>query len=63
MIASDLKNVVSVGKQGIEIRDQKGLSALMDGLIYKAVFSDEEKKKKLFLLIKEIAKAYGAVPA
>ncbi|HSB30193.1 MAG TPA: class II fructose-bisphosphate aldolase [Candidatus Sulfobium mesophilum] len=63
MIAKELKNVISAGKQGIEIRDQKGLSALMDGLIYEAVFADEEKKKKLFLVIKEIAKAYGAAPA
>ncbi len=63
MIGSELKNVISLGNQGIEIRDHKGLSALMDRLIYEAVFSDEEKKKKLFLIIKEIAKAYGAVPA
>lgn len=63
MIAKELKNVISAGKQGIEIRDHKGLSALMDGLIYEAVFADEEKKKKLFLVIKEIAKAYGAAPA
>ncbi|SPQ01068.1 putative fructose-bisphosphate aldolase [Candidatus Sulfobium mesophilum] len=63
MIAKELKNIISAGKQGIEIRDQKGLSALMDGLIYEAVFADEEKKKKLFLVIKEIAKAYGAAPA
>jgi len=32
-------------------------------LIYEAVFSDEERKKGLFLLVKEIAKACGAVPA
>lgn len=63
MIAKELKNVISAGKQGIEIRDHKGLSVLMDGLIYEAVFADEEKKKKLFLVIKEIAKAYGAAPA
>ena len=63
MNIKELRNVVTVGKEGIEIKDRKGLSALMDGLIYEAVFSDEEKKKKLLLLIKEIAKACGAVPA
>jgi fructose/tagatose bisphosphate aldolase len=37
---------------------------MMDGLIYAAVFEqDDEKKTALFLLVKEIAKAYGAVPA
>ncbi len=63
MIAKDLRNVISVSARGVEIRDHKGLSALMDRLIYEAVFSDEEKKRKLFLIIKEIAKAYGALPA
>lgn len=58
-----LRDVISITGKGIEIKNHKGLSALMDGLIYEAVFSDEERKKKLFLLIKEIAKAYGAVPA
>jgi fructose/tagatose bisphosphate aldolase len=37
---------------------------MMDGLIYKAVFeADNDRRKGLFLLIKEIAKACGAVPA
>jgi len=37
---------------------------MMDGLIYAAVFEqDDEKRKALFLLVKEIAKAYGAIPA
>ena len=63
MSTKELRDVIAFGKEGVEIRDHKGLSALMDGLVYEAVFSDEEKKKKLFLLIKEIAKAYGAVPS
>jgi fructose/tagatose bisphosphate aldolase len=58
-----LKNVVTWGKEGIEIKDRKALSGLMDGLIHEAVFSEEERKKGLLLLIKEIAKACGAVPA
>ena len=63
MSFKELKNVISVGKEGIRINDRKGLSSMMDGLIYEAVFADEERKKGLFLLIKEISKAYGAVPA
>ena len=35
----------------------------MDGLIYEAVFAEEERKEGLLLLVKEIAKACGAVPA
>jgi fructose/tagatose bisphosphate aldolase len=35
----------------------------MDRLIYEAVFSEEERKKGLLLLVKEIAKACGAIPA
>ena len=63
MSTSRLKEVVAAEKDGIKIKDRKGLSALMDGLIHEAVFAEEEKKKGLFLLIKEIAKACGAVPA
>jgi fructose/tagatose bisphosphate aldolase len=63
MSTSKLKDVIAAGREGIEIKDRKGLSALMDGLIREAVFADEEEKKGLFLLIKEIAKACGAVPA
>ena len=36
---------------------------MMDSLIYEAVFSEGEKKNALLILIKEIAKAAGAVPA
>ena len=63
MSTSRLKEVVAAERDGIKIKDRKGLSALMDGLIHEAVFADEEKKKGLFLLIKEIAKTCGAVPA
>ena len=63
MSTSRLKEVVAAERDGIKIKDRKGLSALMDGLIHEAVFADEEKKKGLLLLIKEIAKACGAVPA
>jgi fructose/tagatose bisphosphate aldolase len=36
---------------------------MMDSLIYEAVFAEGDKKIALLLLIKEIAKAAGAVPA
>jgi hypothetical protein len=63
MSTISLKEVVTADQSGIKIKDRKGLSALMDGLIHEAVFAEEEKRKRLFLLIKEIAKACGAVPA
>jgi len=59
----ELSNVVKAGKAGIEIRDRNSVAAVMDKLIYEAVFSEEERKKGLLLLVKEIAKACGAVPA
>jgi fructose/tagatose bisphosphate aldolase len=63
MDIKDLKNAISFGREGIEIKDRKAVSSLMDGLIYEAVFAEEERKKGLLLLVKEIAKACGAVPA
>ena len=63
MDIKDLKNAVSFGRGGIEIKDLKAVSSIMDGLIYEAVFAAEERKKGLLLLVKEIAKACGAVPS
>lgn len=63
MDIKDLKKAISFGKGGLEIKDRKTVSYLMDGLIYDAVFAEEEQRKGLFLLVKEIAKACGAVPA
>jgi hypothetical protein len=59
----DLSSIIKAGKEGIEIRDRSAVASFMDKLIYEAVFSDEERKKGLLLLVKEIAKACGAVPA
>lgn len=59
----ELKNMIGVGKEGIEIKDADGLRREMDGLIYEAVFSEGEKKNALLILVKEIAKAAGAVPS
>jgi fructose/tagatose bisphosphate aldolase len=63
MSIRELGSAVTLGKETIEIKDRGKLAQFMDGLVYEAVFSEGEKKKGLFLLIKEIAKAYGAIPA
>jgi len=59
----ELKNVIAISKEGVSIKDLNGLRNMMDSLIFEAVFSEGEKKTALLLLIKEIAKAAGAVPA
>jgi hypothetical protein len=58
-----LENVIAVGKDGIEIKDMQGLRQMLDTLIYDAVFAEEEEKPARLTLVKEIAKAAGAVPA
>lgn len=63
MEIKDLKGIISLGKEGIEIKDSNALKAIITRLVYEAVFSEDERKKGLLLLIKEIAKAAGAVPA
>jgi fructose/tagatose bisphosphate aldolase len=59
----ELKNVVSAGKEGLQIKDIAALRKMMDGLIYEAVFAEGDRKNALLTLVKEIAKAAGAVPA
>lgn len=59
----ELSNIVKAGKEGVEVRDRNAVAAVMDRIIYEAVFSEEERRKGLLLLVKEIAKACGAVPA
>ena len=59
----DMKNVIAVSKEGVTIKDSAALRNMMDGLIYEAVFSEGDKKNALLMLIKEIAKAAGAIPA
>ena len=59
----DLKNVVAIGKEALEIKDSNLLKRIMDDLINEAVFSEGEKKNSLLILIKEIAKAAGAIPS
>jgi fructose/tagatose bisphosphate aldolase len=59
-----LKEVISVKNGTITIRDKAAIRGMMDGLIYDAVFeADDDRKKACLLLIKEVAKACGAIPA
>jgi hypothetical protein len=58
----ELKNVIGISEKGIEIKDSDGLRSILDDLVYQAVFSEGDKKNELLTLIKEIAKAAGAVP-
>jgi fructose/tagatose bisphosphate aldolase len=58
-----LKDLIELKDGSISVKDMAGLRNLMDSLVYNAVFeNDEEKRKALFMLIKEIAKACGEVP-
>ena len=59
----DIKNVIAVSKEGVTIKDGAALKTMMDGLIYEAVFSEGDKKNAFLILIKEVAKAAGAIPA
>ena len=59
----DLKNVIGMSGKGIEIKDPDSLKRIIDDLVYRAVFSEGDKKDALLTLIKEIAKAAGAVPS
>jgi len=64
MSIKGLKDVVEIKDDSVSIKDRTGLRNMMDSLIYDAVFeADDEKRKALFIFIKEITKACGAVPA
>lgn len=59
-----LRNILSVSGSSLELKDKQGLKAIMDELVCEAVFTeDKDRQSGLFLLIKEAAKAAGAVPA
>ncbi len=64
MALKGLKDFVEIKDGVVLIKDRSGLRNIIDNLIYEAVFEpDDEKRKALFILIKEIAKACGAVSA
>lgn len=59
-----LNGVVSIKNGRPQIINPNALKGLMDDLIYEAVFTgDEEKKKGFLLFIKELAKEAGAIPS
>jgi fructose/tagatose bisphosphate aldolase len=64
MSLKGLKEAIGIQDGSISVKDKQALRNAMDGVIYDAVFEpDDEKRKTKFILIKEIAKACGAVPA
>lgn len=59
-----LKGIVSFTGGKFRIDNAQALRDLMDELVFDAVFAgDDDLKRDLLVIIKEIAKAYGAVPA
>jgi fructose/tagatose bisphosphate aldolase len=63
MAIQGLMDAIDIKNGSVTVKDKSAVRSVMDGLIYAAVFeADDEKKKALFILIKEIAKAYGAIP-
>jgi fructose/tagatose bisphosphate aldolase len=64
MAIQGLKDLIAIKDGAVVVKDIYGLGNMMDDLIYSAVFeADAAKKEALLTLVKEIAKAAGAVPA
>lgn len=64
LMEQGLKGAIELRDGTVAVRDKNAVRGMMDQLIYAAVFEpDDERRKALFLLVKEIAKACGAVPA
>jgi hypothetical protein len=58
------KDIMEVKDGSVHVRSREKLKDSVDSLIADAVFeADEGKRKALFILIKEIAKACGAIPS
>jgi fructose/tagatose bisphosphate aldolase len=63
-VLEKLKGCISVSGGKVEITDAGKVRGIMDELIYEAVFTaDDDRKKKLLRLVIEIAKKMGAVPS
>ena len=63
-MGQEWKNIIGVKDGSVQVRNREKLKVNMDSLIAKAVFeADEGKRKALFILIKEIAKACSAIPS
>jgi hypothetical protein len=63
-MGQEWKDIIEIKDGSVQTRNREELKANIDGIIAKAVFeADEGKRKALFILIKEIAKACGAIPS
>jgi fructose/tagatose bisphosphate aldolase len=63
-MGQEWKDIIGVKDGSVQVRNREKLKINMDSLIAKAVFeADEGKRKALFILIKEIAKACTAIPS
>jgi fructose/tagatose bisphosphate aldolase len=59
-----LKGIVSFAGGKFRIDNAQALKDMMDELVFDAVFAEnDDLKRDLLVILKEIAKAYGAVPA
>ncbi|NTU43716.1 MAG: aldolase [Nitrospirales bacterium] len=59
-----LKDLIEIKDGSLTVKDKAKIREMMDHIISAAVFeADDEKRKALFVLVKEVAKACGAVPA
>ncbi|OAG27561.1 class II fructose-bisphosphate aldolase [Thermodesulfatator autotrophicus] len=57
-------NGFEITQEGIKIADTEKARASLDHLVYEAVFTeDQELKNRRLTLVKEVAKALGAIPA
>jgi fructose/tagatose bisphosphate aldolase len=63
-MGQEWKDIIEVRDGSVSIKNREKLRSNIDTLINKAVFeTDEGKRKTLLLLVKEIAKAFGAIPS
>ncbi len=64
MALQDLKDILDIRNGSLVLKDKQALRGMMDSVIQDAVFEpDDARRKALFLIVKEAAKAFGAVPA
>ncbi len=63
-MGQEWKDIIEVRDGSVSIKNREKLRSNIDTLINKAVFeTDEGKRKTLLLFVKEIAKAFGAIPS
>jgi fructose/tagatose bisphosphate aldolase len=63
-VLTRLKDCITISEGKVQVKNAEAVRALMDDLIYEAVFNpDEEKRKGLQRLIIEVAKQMGAIPS